>query len=132
MTEHRAGPVAAIPVDEGRMLRVGGHLLAVFHLRGGAVRAIQPWCPHRRGPLADGLVGDGAVVCPLHGRTFDLASGEALRGETGVAAFDARVDEDGTIVVALPDDEPLTCTVDADLPPEAGDADAPFAAPVRG
>jgi nitrite reductase (NADH) small subunit len=111
--EHRAGRLDAIPVNEGRMLRVAGHLVAVFHLRGGGVRAVQPWCPHRRGPLADGLVGAGEVVCPLHGRTFDLASGEAAGGGTGVATFPARVDEKGTIVLSLPEDGPLPCYADA-------------------
>lgn len=132
MTPVRAGNIASIPVDEGRMLRVGGHLVAVFHLRGGEIRAVQPWCPHRRGPLADGLVGNGSVVCPLHGRTFDLDSGAALGGEVGVATCPARVGSDGTILLSLPDEGPLPCTVDQDVHgdgSEAADADPPFAQP---
>ncbi len=133
MTEHPAGHISAIPPNEGRMLRVGGHLVAVFHLRSGQVRAVQPWCPHRRGPLVDGLVGDGTLVCPLHGRTFDLASGEALQGEVGVATYPARVEPDGTIVLELPSHGPLPCTVD-----DGGDAartgarrpEAPFTEPL--
>lgn len=132
MTEVRAGNIASIPVDEGRTLRVGGHVVAVFHLRGGEARAIQPWCPHRRGPLADGLVGNGSVVCPLHGRTFDLDSGAALHDEVGVASYPARVESDGTIVLCLPDQGPLPCTVDRDVHgggSDAADADPPFAQP---
>ena len=131
MTEHRAASLADIPVNEGRMLRVGGHLVAVFHLRGGTVRATQPWCPHRRGPLADGLVGDGSLICPLHGRTFDLATGDAQRSEVGIATYPARVEDDGTIMLELPDARPLPCTTDAgweEVAPDAGPADPPFAA----
>jgi nitrite reductase (NADH) small subunit len=102
LTEHRVGNVAAIPPDQGRMLQAGSRLVTVFHLRGGAVRATAPWCPHRGGPLADGLVGDGRVVCPLHNRTFCLESGHGDPGEEGIATFPARVDADGTIVVSLP------------------------------
>jgi len=115
--EHRAGNVAAIPVGEGRMLRVDGALLAVFHLRGGGVRATQPWCPHRGGPLADGLVGDGRLVCPLHNRTFSLDTGETGSEATGIATFPARVEGDGTIVIALPPDGAAPCHADPQLVP---------------
>ena len=128
--ERHAGNIAAIPVGEGRMLRVDGHLVAVFRLRGGGVRATQPWCPHRAGPLADGLVGDDELVCPLHGRTFSLGTGEASSGEVGVAAYPVRLDEDGTIVLTLPAEGPLpTCSdgVPAGAPPGAQAASAPFA-----
>jgi nitrite reductase (NADH) small subunit len=100
--EHRVGNVAAIPPDEGRMLKAGDRLVTVFHLRNGGVRATAPWCPHRGGRLADGLVGDGRVVCPLHNRTYCLDSGEGEPGEPGVETFPARLDADGTIVVSVP------------------------------
>lgn len=127
MTEFRAGHIDSIPPNEGRMLRVGGHLVAVFHLREGGVQAVQPWCPHRRGPLVDGLVGDGTLVCPLHGRTFDLATGEALRGEMGLASYPSRLEQDGTILLDLPADGPLPCKVDHAEQPEREQPVAPFA-----
>lgn len=111
--ERAAVPVAAIPLDEGRMLRVDGRLVAVFRLRDGGVRATQPWCPHRGGPLADGLVGAGRLVCPLHGRSFSLDSGEAGPGEVGIRTFPARVDESGTILVTLPAEDPLPACSDS-------------------
>ena len=128
--EHRAGNIAAIPVGEGRTLRAGGHLVTVFHLRGGGVRATQPWCPHRAGPLVDGLLGDDDLVCPLHGRTFALGTGEASSGEVGVAVYPVRLEDDGTIVLTLPAEGPLpTCSdgVPAGAPPGAQAASAPFA-----
>ena len=129
-TKHSAGHISAIPPNEGRMLRVGGHLVAVFHLRSGEVRAVQPWCPHRRGPLVDGLVGDGTLVCPLHGRTFDLASGEALQGEVGVVTYPAWLEGDGTITLELPTEGTLPCLVDPDAEPVPVGPAAPFAEPV--
>ena len=133
MSVLRAGHISSIPPDEGRMLRVGGHLVAVFHLREGGVRAIQPWCPHRRGPLVDGLIGDGTVVCPLHGREFDLSTGEALPGEVGVATYPAHLDADGFILLELPDSGPLPCTIDEDAAPVPGQERPipPFAEPLQ-
>jgi nitrite reductase (NADH) small subunit len=103
LTEHRIAPLSAIPCGEGRMVRVGSQLISVFHLRGGIVRATQPWCPHRGGPLADGLVDSAHVVCPLHNRVYCLETGEADGDAGRLMTFDARVEADGTIVVAIPD-----------------------------
>jgi len=102
VAEHRSATLASIPLGEGRMIKVGSHMVAVFHLRNGAVRATQARCPHRGGPLADGLLGDDHVVCPLHNRSYCLSSGEAGPGEQPIEVFPARVDGDGTIIVTLP------------------------------
>jgi nitrite reductase (NADH) small subunit len=69
-----------IPVGEGRTLVVDGTQVAVFRLRDGSVRAIEAVCPHRGGPLADGLADDCVVVCPLHGHAFDLRTGAEASG----------------------------------------------------
>ena len=72
------GPLAAIPPGEGRTYRVGDVEVAVFRTRADTVFATQARCPHLAGPLADGLVGGGRVICPLHGYTFDLATGRPV------------------------------------------------------
>ena len=99
--EHRLGPVVQIPVGEGRLFDVDGWQVAVFRLRDGAVHAIDPVCPHRGGPLADGITGGTMLVCPLHGWTFDLPTGCRLGGSEAVATYPATV-EDGHIVVSRP------------------------------
>ena len=72
------GPSALVPPGEGRVFEVDGRRIAVFRTRQGELFAAQADCPHRQGPLADGLVGGGHVVCPLHGLRFDLRTGEAI------------------------------------------------------
>jgi len=76
--------------------------IAVFHLRSGAVHATQAACPHRNGPLADGILGGTTVICPLHGRKFDVATGAALSGECGLATFPIRLTEAGDIMIGAP------------------------------
>lgn len=60
-------------------MRVEGHDIAVF-LVDGVVRAVGNQCLHTGGPLADGQVVDGCVVCPWHGWVYDLASGDKVIG----------------------------------------------------
>lgn len=92
------GPVDRIPPGEGRTFELGGRRVAVFRTRGGEVYATQASCPHKGGPLADGMVGDRCVVCPLHGYKFDLASGGAIGHACGgVATYAVSVGDDGRI-----------------------------------
>ena len=67
--------VEDVPVGEGRAVVVSGTRLAVFHAEDGWF-ALDATCPHRGGPLADGIVSRRTVICPLHERRFDLATGE--------------------------------------------------------
>lgn len=102
-TLHCLGPVAAIPPGEGRVYRVGEKEVAVFRLRNGEVYASDARCPHRGGPLADGLVGDGRVICPLHGFTFDLATGCASSADCPpLATYRAFVDAPGDVLLETP------------------------------
>jgi nitrite reductase (NADH) small subunit len=68
-----------VPLGEGRAVTVDGRRIAVFNTPTGWF-ALDAACPHRGGPLADGLVADRCVTCPLHERRFDLQTGAALSG----------------------------------------------------
>jgi nitrite reductase (NADH) small subunit len=98
VTAHRLGPVAAIPVGEGRAFAVGAEQVAVFRLRGGGLHAMQAACPHAGGPLADAQIDDVKVVCPLHNYAFALADGSCVNGEFAVRVYPVR-DEGGEIVI---------------------------------
>lgn len=69
------GRLEDIPRLEGRPVTVAGRRIAIFRTHLGP-RALLDACPHRGGPLSDGLVGDECVVCPLHGRRVSLLTGE--------------------------------------------------------
>lgn len=96
---YRLGPVSQIPFGEGRAFQVGEQKIAVFRPRGGGVYATQAVCPHRGGPLADGLVGGTTLVCPLHAWKFDLSSGEVLLGSQGIAIYPIALTEQGDMVL---------------------------------
>lgn len=92
-----------IPPREGRAIHVGGRELAIFHL-GGRFVATENRCPHRNGPLADGIVSGQSIVCPLHAWKFDLDSGACLNhpgSRSCLNTFPVRI-ENGIILVELP------------------------------
>jgi nitrite reductase (NADH) small subunit len=70
----KIAPCASIPPREGRCIELNGRQIAIFHTTEGFF-AVENRCPHRGGPLADGIVNGTAVVCPLHAWKFDLRSG---------------------------------------------------------
>lgn len=94
-------PLVAIPPGEGREFEVAGERIAVFRTRSGGIFAVQAQCPHKAGPLADGLLGGSTLICPLHSWEFDLASGEALNGDCSLKTYPVRVDDANRIVLAL-------------------------------
>ena len=69
------GNVAAIPLGQGRCYVIGAEEIAVFRQRDGHLFATQNRCPHRQGPLAEGIVGGNRVTCPLHAHQFNLETG---------------------------------------------------------
>ncbi len=97
------GPAARIPLGEGRAFTVGDARVAVFRTREGGVHATQADCPHRAGPLADGLLGGGVLVCPLHARKWSLATGAPVPGNDcgPLATFAVHVSNDGDLILAL-------------------------------
>lgn len=91
--------VENIPVREGRAVTLQGRELAIFNVENRYL-AIDNRCPHKGGPLCDGIASGTTVVCPLHGRRFDLESGMAVRASEPacVATYPTRV-ENGIIFV---------------------------------
>jgi nitrite reductase (NADH) small subunit len=94
------GPLASVPPGEGRTFDLGTCKIAVFHTRQGEVYAAQAECPHKKGPLADGLLGGNTLVCPLHSWKFDLSTGASSdSGQCSLKTYPARLSRAGQIVV---------------------------------
>ena len=81
------GSVNAIPLGQGRCYVVANQEIAVFRQRDGTLFATQNRCPHRQGPLAEGLVGSGRVICPLHAHQFNLETGSGGEPEECIRVF---------------------------------------------
>lgn len=86
-----------VPLGEGRVVTLGGRAVALFRTP-EAWYALDAACSHLGGPLADGIVCDRAVICPLHDRRFDLETGAPLSAGEGVAAHAVEVRGDEVFV----------------------------------
>jgi nitrite reductase (NADH) small subunit len=96
-----AGPLESIPPRGARVLRVDDRDIAVFRTGDGRVFALRDKCPHRGGPLSQGIVHGACVTCPLHDWVIDLASGAARGPDEGATAvYDVRV-EHGRVLIGV-------------------------------
>ena len=97
----RVAPVDAIPLNEGRRVEYGEKVLALFNLGKNEYCAVENKCPHKGGPLADGIIAGKSVFCPLHNWKISLENGCALSGGTGqVKTFPVKV-KDNAIYLAF-------------------------------
>lgn len=97
----RIASIHDIPLREGRAVEVLGREIALFNL-GSRFVAVENRCPHRGGPLSDGIVTGGMVVCPLHSWKVCLASGAVKKpqAEACVETYPTRI-EDGVVLMQL-------------------------------
>lgn len=92
--------VDEIPEGQGRVFQAAGREIALFRI-GGQFYALDNICPHRGGPLGEGIVCGTEVTCPWHAWSFDLRTGAyTFDPELAVEKFEVRV-EDGQVQVAV-------------------------------
>ncbi len=96
----KAGPLAQIAPGQGFCFVAFGEEIAVFRQRDGRLFATQNRCPHKSGPLSEGIVGGGKVICPLHSQKYDLCSGEGPEKGVCLKIYPVR-EADGSILVDL-------------------------------
>jgi nitrite reductase (NADH) small subunit len=94
------GSLDSIPVGQGRCFIVGSDEIAVFRQRDGRLFAVQNRCPHREGPLSEGLLGNNTVICPLHSQKFDLESGKGQDNPQCLRVFPVDVRDRQVIINA--------------------------------
>lgn len=99
---YNLGPLDRLPPGEGRTFRLGETSVAVFRTRQDEVFGMQATCSHKGGPLADGIIGDGKIVCPLHAFKFTLVSGASVGGTCeALKTYPVSLNERGEILLTL-------------------------------
>ena len=90
-----------IPPLGSRVITTDDMSIAVFRTASDEVFAVKDACPHKGGPLSQGIVHGTSVTCPLHNWKIDLASGEALGPDEGCTnVFPTKV-ENGVVYIGL-------------------------------
>jgi nitrite reductase (NADH) small subunit len=97
------GTLDDIPRRGARCVETLEGRIGVFRTHDDEVFAIKNTCPHRGGPLSEGIVHGHAVTCPLHNMVLSLKTGEAMGADEGrVKTYAVRM-ENGRIFIALDD-----------------------------
>ena len=71
------GSLDDIPAQGARLVKTAQGCVAVFRTADDRVFALEDQCPHKGGPLSEGIVHGTSVTCPLHNWVFDMNTGQA-------------------------------------------------------
>jgi nitrite reductase (NADH) small subunit len=94
------GSIDAIPRRGARCVTTPAGKIAVFRTQEDQVFALENRCPHKQGPLSEGIVHGASVTCPLHNWVFDLETGKATGADEGqVRTYPIRI-ADGRVMMA--------------------------------
>lgn len=97
------GFLSDIPQQGARCVKQGDLTIAIFRTSDDQIFALEDKCPHKDGPLSQGIVHGDCVSCPLHNWVIDLATGKAQGVDEGeTRAFPVRLDGE-TIFLAITD-----------------------------
>jgi nitrite reductase/ring-hydroxylating ferredoxin subunit len=98
------GTVADVPEDRCTAIADGA---AIVVRVGEDVVAFPNRCLHQDSPLAEGMVFNGRLTCPLHFWRYDLPSGEHVGGMGALDRYPVAIGTDGRVVVTVPDPQPI-------------------------
>lgn len=87
------GALEDIPKQGARVVKAKFGCIALFRTSDDQVYALSDRCPHKGGPLSEGIVHERKVTCPLHNWIFSLETGEAQGADEGqVARYEVRME----------------------------------------
>lgn len=98
------GAISTIPLQGSRVVRTSQGDIAVFRTATDRVFALADRCPHKGGPLSQGIVFGERVACPLHNWVIELGSGEAVAPDQGCARHYPVKIENGIAFLKLRED----------------------------
>ena len=77
------GAINDIPIHGARRIITKDFPIGIFKTQEGKIFAIIDECPHKKGPLTEGIIHGNAIACPLHNWSISLETGEALGADAG-------------------------------------------------
>ena len=90
------GAIEDIPLRGARKIKTALGCVAIFRTGEQEIFAASDLCPHKGGPLSEGIIHDQSVTCPLHNWVFDLNTGQAQGEDGSISTFPVEI-RDGRI-----------------------------------
>ena len=100
----KVGLLSDIPKTGSRRVQTPIGEVALFRTSDDLVYALKNECPHKKGPLSEGIVHGSKVTCPLHNWVIDMATGEAQGPDVGCTPVIPVVLEGDVIHLAFEED----------------------------
>ena len=95
----KVGQLSDIPVRGARCVQSGAMTIAIFRNAENQIFALEDKCPHKNGPLSQGIIHDGCVTCPLHNWVISLETGQARGADEGTTlSFPVKLDGDDILL----------------------------------
>lgn len=95
------GSLSDIPRQGARRVEIAERIIAVFRAADDTVFALDDQCPHKGGPLSQGIVHGHSVTCPLHSWVINLATGKVEGPDEGCTGTIGTKTEDGHVYLQL-------------------------------
>ncbi len=89
----------SVETGKARLVQIEGRAIALYHVD-GKLFATEELCPHRAGPLSEGVLMGNEITCPWHGARFNIETGAVLKGPAARAltCFPVKVEGNRVLV----------------------------------
>lgn len=104
---YKVATLEEIPLLGSRVVKTGQGDIALFRTAESEVFALHDKCPHKGGPLSQGIVFGKKVACPLHGWNISLEDGNAVAPDLGCARTIASKIEGGDVLLQFDNGRPI-------------------------
>ncbi|HZG17729.1 MAG TPA: nitrite reductase small subunit NirD [Candidatus Bathyarchaeia archaeon] len=95
------GILGEIPPTSSKVVHVGDLEIVIFRLSNGEYRAVENRCPHKGGPLAEGIISGQFVYCPLHDWKVCLEDGKVQAPDHGCVQTYPIREQDGMLCIEM-------------------------------
>ena len=96
------GAIAEVPLRGARLVKTADGCIAIFRTSENEAYALDDKCPHKGGPLSQGIVHGKSVTCPLHNWVISLETGTAEGADSGKTPTYKLAVKDGRMLLELP------------------------------
>lgn len=87
-----------VPKRRGIVRIVNEHEIAIFQVNGNYY-AVSNICPHQHSPvLADGLLEENIITCPMHGWSYCVDTGKSIRGGGGLHCYEIKIEGENIFI----------------------------------